>query len=510
MSSVEFVNSGSPIPALSLVTGDGVSMIGTGIAGDPLKLSSQQPYAAVVNTIYVRPTGNDGNDGSLAKPYATLAHAVTKVPTVIPPGQHYVIDCTGINEVLPADFTLPECKSGYTIDSLAVADPYFLFNAALLIQATPAMAGLPNGEDVIAAADIAGQVNDPVSQMVRLTLKAGRNSWGGDALKGYFVVDAVGGGNNAVIWQSAANELVICTADQLTAPIKIMKPGATIRGTSSANTVATGSARGALRAVNCDSVGFSGLDIANSGGLTDPGLALGGSGGAFAQMCWLQSPQLMAASPALCRAVRCHITGQPTLSNFVTLQQSLCEGWPASAFQNLIWFLGRRCVFDACATLEPKGGFPGAPAIGVPMLAFYLYEGVVANAPGAGSDGVLFHGGRAQLTNIDLYNNGRDGVRCAAGQGFLQLTGCGTTSADGATVVKNGAYGLNVQDGLAVAADATTYGNAKPLTGVTNDVLVGALAAETWAAFAAGADLYDITAVAAGGATGSGSRLYRD
>ena len=470
-----------------------------------------------VTTIFARPTGSDvTGDGSLANPYATMQRAVQDVPVIIPSGAKYVVDITGVTEVLPPDYTLPPFKAAWTIDSMLVPDPDFLFVPAVQIQAIPQLAGLPGGEDLITAAQIVSQTNDAVSRLIRLTVSNPRASWAGNALRGFFVEDTVGGGHNCVIWQSSATELVLCTSTALdaTSPLRITQPGATLRGTSSTNTVATGSARGMLRAVNCDSIGFAGLDIANTGGLTAPGLALGGNGSMFAQMCWLQSPAIQSWSPALARTVRCWLTGSPSYSNFFTIQSSLCDAWTGSVggtnFANVVWAAIRISVFDGCATLDPRSFFPGLPPVGNTVLLWYMLQCVVANTPGATGDGIRLHGVNGQLTQVDVYNCGRDGIQASGGAGGrLQLTGCGTTSADGIAVVPNTRYGVNVQDGMQVAADAGTSGSATPLTGTTDQTQVGNLASQTWAAFTgSGSNTYDITAVGAGGATGTGSRLF--
>ena len=504
------------------------SLVGSGTPGDPLGVNTGPTYGLGPTLqgilepeftpqtikIYARTTGSDATgDGTLANPYATMQRAVRDVPVIVPPGTFYVVDITGINETLPPDYTLPAFKAPWTIDSTLTPEPDFLFIPAVQIQATPQLAGLPAGEDTIAAGQIVSQSNEAVSRLIRLTVNAPRASWAGNALRGHFIQDGGGiGVNNAVIWQSSPTQLVIATSTPLntTQPLRITVPGATLRGTTSANIVATGSARGMLRAVNCDSIGFAGLDIANLGGLTAPGLALGGNGSMFAQMCWLQSPTLQSWSPALARTVRCWITGSPSYSNFFTIQSSLCDAWTGTNFLNVVWAAIRISVFEGCSTIEPRSFFPGLPGVGTPVLLWYMVQTVVANTPGAAGDGIRLHGVNGQLTQVDVYGCGRDGIQASFGAGGrLQLTACGTTSADGVAVVPNARYGVNVQDGMQVAADAATSGSATPPTGVTAQTKVGNLPPQTWAAFVAGgSNTYDITAVGPSGATGTGSRLY--
>lgn len=471
---------------------------------------------AVTRTIYARPSGSDTQGtGTLANPYATMQRAVLDVPLFVEAGVFYNVDMTGCTEVLPANYTLPEWKAPWTTDSTVVADPNFLFVPAVNILAIPQLATAFAGTNTIPVSDVISQTADPVSGLIRVTFTTNRAAWAANALRGYLIEDSVGGGNNCVIWQSDATHLVLCTAGALDVTAatswRIVQPGATIRGTSSSNTVAVGSARGCLRAINCDSVGFSGLDIANSASLTAPGLALGGNGSMFAQMCWLQSPTVQAFSPALGRHVRCWIKGSPSYSNFVTIQQSLCDTWTGSNWLNLFWMAFRGVVFDACAPIDPQSFFPGIANANNSVMELNALNVVIANTPGATGDGIRFHGAQAQLSHVDIYNCGRNGILANAGAGRVQLTTCGTTSADGATVIANAASGISVQDGMVAALDATTYNNTKPLHGTTQDILSGNLAGVSMATFAGGTkNLLDITAVAAGGATGTGSRVYGD
>lgn len=464
------------------------------------------PFGVVVNRIYVRPGGSDSSliaNGTEAKPWATLQRAVLVPPPVIPRGQQYAIDMTGCTEVLPQDFTLPSWKSGFTTDSNLVNDPDFLFYASVVIQAIPQPAAiLSTADGTISTGDVASQVADSVSGLITITLDAERAGWSDDALKGYLIEDAVGGGNNADIWASTSTTLTICTSGALTFPCVIKQPGATITGTSSSNTVAVGSTRGALRAVNCDSIGFSGLIINNSAGVNDPGLALGGNGAMFAQMCWLSSPTIQSFSPALGRLVRCWIKGAPTFSNFVTIQQSLCDGWTGTPFRNLIWFLARGCAFDGCVPLEPTSFMPGANTIGLPTLGFYFQNCAIANSPGATGDGVRCHGGFSQFTSCDVYGNGRDGIQVTGGAGSVQLSSCGSSGA------ANTRYGLNVQDGMLAKLDSATYTNSSLLAGTTAALKCGNLTAQSFSTWNSASHLaYDVTSVGASGAVGTGSQI---
>jgi hypothetical protein len=469
----------------------------------------QPPFNLTTVTIFARPTGSDvTGTGTLLNPFATMQRAVRDIPTNIPAGVRFTVDMTGCNEVLPPDYTLPAFKSGFTIDSFLVNDPDFQFVASVLIQAIPQLAPLPGTDAILNPADFT-QAASSVSGLITLTLTGPpRASWGGNALKGFLIGDSVGNGNNTVIWSSTTTQLVLCASTPLVAtlaiPVKIKVPGATIVGSSSSNVVAVGSARGALRAVNCDSIGFSGLHISNSGGPNAPGLALGGNGSMFAQMCWLSSPTLQAWSPALARTVRCWITGSPTFSNFVTVQQSLCDAWLGTPLRNIFWFLARASVFDGCVPLEPTSFVPGAPTIGEPALAMYFLNCAIGNTPGVTGDGIRLHGAKGQLTNCDIFNCGRDGIQMSVGSGLVELASVGTQLGG-----PNTRYGVFTTDGIFVQADAATATSVTPLNGTAGQTKVGGLAPQTWAAFVGGgSNTYDLPPNSASIAVATGARLY--
>jgi hypothetical protein len=520
MSDSTITGGGIPLPAASYVTTDGVSLLGAGTAENPITSATQQTYNPQVNTIYVRPTGNDGSGtGSLAEPFLTLVAAVLAVPPTIPAGQRWVIDVTGTNEVLPANFTLPAWKAPWTTDIVSVgADA--LFTAAVAIQATPQASPLsPSTDAIVNSGDVEGQVAAAVSGLITLTLNTPRASWGNNALRGQLAIaGAVGGGQNCVIYASTTTTISLCISAAITEfPLTISVPGATFTGSTTNQPDAGGAAHGALRAINVDSLLVSGLTINNSVSLTSPGLAFGGSGAYVAQLCNLQSPELAAASTALTRAVRCWITGAPLLRSnggAVTVMSSLADTWtgvPVVGNGNVQF---RTVVFSACATIQAATGDPAGPSGlegNVPMT--WLFQNCIITAtPGASGDGFLFTGGKAELISVDVNSCGRDGIRCAAGAGWMHLAGVGSVLGvvlPSGTTTANTEYGINVQDGLRVGANAATSANAHLLAGTTAAILVGALAAVSWATWVDDANnSFDITAVGATGATGSGSQLY--
>ena len=90
----------------NLVINGSVSQSGQSTVGSLRVTNASVP--TTLNTRYVRTAGNNANDGlTPGTAWATLAFAVTQIPTIFA-NAAYVIDITGIIEVLPARFQIPE------------------------------------------------------------------------------------------------------------------------------------------------------------------------------------------------------------------------------------------------------------------------------------------------------------------------------------------------------------------------------------------------------------------
>ena len=503
------------------------TLVGSGTPGDPLGVNTgptyglgptivgilQPEFTVETITIYARTFGSDATgDGSLANPYETFVRAVRDVPAIVPPGVRYIIDITGISEVLPNNYTLPTWKAPETI--LFAPTQFFLFGSPVEIQAIPQLvAAIPPADAVITAADILLVTNDPVTGLITITLNVPRASWAANALKGKFVVGAVGGGENAVIWESDINFIRITTNVMPTTPIQVMEPSATLDGFADFFP----SPHGLINAGNCDSIGFSGIRIANP---ATNGLAINGAGLGMVQLCELDSP-VFSNTPNnanTSRVVRNWIKGFPWLSGNLTLLSNLFDATAFSEFSipATVWLV--RDVFDGCGPIESLAIFPGGPPVSSVVPIMFMSGCLVRNTPGVDGDGIRFHGVRGRLQNVDVYGCGRDGVRADQGAGWIELINVRTSGAP------NGGVGVRVLDGIHAKADPATSALVIPLTGVGGDMQVGGRPPRTWVNFLAGvggpvANEYDITAIAGLGgtfsdaasapayATGSGSRL---
>jgi hypothetical protein len=155
---------------------------------------------------------------------------------------------------------------------------------------------------------------------------------------------------------------------------------------------------------------------------------------------------------------------------------------------------------------------------------------LIADIPGPMGDGFRFHGVRGVLRNADIRNCGRDGVRCEAGSGYLELSGVLSTLPNG--TAEPTAVGVRVADGMIVRVDAATSGAATgtQLRAAGGEMKVGALAPRLWLDFVGTAPIkneYDLSTPFASASSGvsqppgdelpggagtggrSGSRLYQ-
>jgi hypothetical protein len=474
---------------------------------------ASSPFNVATFTIYARTTGSntEGHGKSPATAYRTLERAVRDVPEFIPPGVTYIVDVTGITEVLPPDYVLPSWKSSETVRAL-IGDKYFNFRGAVNIEAIPQLvAAIPPADAVIAATDILSQVAAPVTGLVMITV-APRGSWGVNGLKGKLVVGNTGGPENAVITANTTTTLSLATTAVPTPPIQIMEPSASISGTSTV-TVPTVAPRGCLNAINCDSIAFNGLKITTPtvGG---NGLAIDGAGEAIVQLCELQSPVVFSHAMIITRMVRNWIRGKAQWGGIITWQQSLLDACTTFELFTPLQASFRRCVVDACPPLEAVTLMPGAASFGGSAIGLLFQNTLVCNTPGTLGDGIRFHGARGRLSSVDIYNCGRDGVRMDGGNGFIELLNVGTTGPI------NAGIGIHVpNDGGVVKVDGATSSAAAAiqLRGAGGDMRIGSLGPRTWADFIAAVPAsghpqfneYDLTAASAAGATGTGCRLYQ-
>jgi hypothetical protein len=475
-----------PHPFVPAVGGSGDGDFGPTYGLGPTNPGILQPAFVTPETtvtIYARTTGNDSfGDGSLVNPYRTLVRAVRDVPSLVPPGLRYIVDITGITESLPIDYELPTWKAAEQ-GSYAMTHPYFLFTAAVTIQAEPQLvAAIPPADAVVELADIASQVASPNTGLILLTLNAPRASWAGNALKGKFVVMAAGhptpAQSNTTILESTDTTLLLATATTLSTGFSIREPSAALAVTSVPT--ATGN-RGGLNAYNIDSIAFNGLKITTVTGGASFGLVCAGAGQAVVQMCELQNPQFAAISSNLTKTFNNWIYGARVRANgLVALVGALCENIGTWALLNMRLLHVSRCGIFGGVTFECVAQAPGSTRFPEPTT-LRIENTLFRNIVGATADGIRFNGGKAQFDSVEINGCGRDGIRCEDDVGFLRLNNVRCTVPNGVTTASG--VGIRVNDGIQVWVNAATSAAGDVLTGAGGDMQVGGLAVRTWADF---------------------------
>lgn len=460
------------------------------------------PVPPIRVDVFARLTGSDTQGtGTLANPYRTLPRACLDLPLIGQAGYVYTVDCSGLlGDTLPDDFTLPAWKGPGTITfkgGAPTADQYFEFEGPFNITAIPMLAPLsPAGDAIINVGDVASVTHDAVTSLTTVNLNVARASWGANAVRGKNVVGPAGGGGlrNAVVYESTTTLIRISTTVALTFPFQLMQPSASFDG--------AGVNFGSFNVLNVDCITVNGLKITSNDATAD--LYQDGNGCIVVQMCDLQSPNItgIASQSNENRISRSFIhDGTPFIGANVIMVQGLmltCAGGASFAVSPTQVQI-RQMVFDGCDPIEPQAVLGGGAVVPASVAQLSIQNTLIRNGIGAG---VIMHSGQGLFSNVAFGGNVGDGVTMDLGKGFLQLAACGGTG------VVNGGIGVNVQDGCVCQADAATTGNAAPILGTGGQTKVGNLATQTWATFAGAPNRFDITAVAAGGATGTGSRLY--
>lgn len=448
-------------------------------------------------TIYARTTGSDvtGN-GSLAAPYATFQRAVQDVPLNISAGSIYRVDITGINETLPTDYTLPSWKapdvSGLAA-TLPPADTLTIFQAPVEIFATPqAVAALPLADTVINSGDVSSVTTDAITGLRTIHLTTPRASWTTANLKGKQVIDGGSAGNNCVVAEVTTSTILLANAASPTYPLHLVEPSARLHG---APTNLTGS----IHAFNVDCLGFTGIKITSDAGAN--GLVADGAGQCVCQLCELESPALVQTGGGLFfssanRIVRCWVYGSPSIMGSVGIVQCMLDGLTTGILPLLIAPLTgyfRRVVVENCEPIEVTVFEPGGSTDGATTPHLTIQNTLIKGGTG---DGLVFHGTKGHVTNVDVRGCAGNGITVNMGSGLLDLHNVGSSAS-------NTGFGILVNDGMQVVVDAATSGNSTPLNGTAGQTKVGNVAAQTWAAFtSAGSNTTDYS-----GATASGARL---
>jgi hypothetical protein len=450
----------------------------------------QGPFAEppVLITIFARPspTGNDGTgDGSLAKPYATMQRAVRDIPSIIPPNVFYFVNMTGVNEVLPFNYTLPAWKAPQAIVFANFGLPIVLAGAVTIYADPQPFDGIPLADTIINAGDVLSVTSDPLTGQTTLNLNASRTSWDFNALKGQKIfgpsVDAL---QPAVAYASTTTSVTFTTPSTdlpLPFPLTIMQPGASIAsGPDSSGIV--------ISAINIDSIAFYNLKFIFNFPLDFNTLFSDGNSQLMVGMCDIPALVCQNMAPEQTRIISSWVTGFSFFASTgagMFYNRSLFDGVvttvPFTGYQAAPVQSFHTCVFDGCDPIEPVFAIDD---ISPQALCNLNMEGcLIKNGRG---DGMIFHGAAGRILNTDFSLNAGNGITVNKGGGQLRLENVGSSTPN------FGDYGLVVDDGLQVSVDAATSGNVTPLKGTTGagtkealvGTAVGSIGATAWATVA--------------------------
>ncbi len=496
-------------------TNVGLPIVNVAAAPDPASTGPTPPFSSTVETIYVRTAGSDFNgDGkTVATAYETVQRAARDVPVDGVPGTIFVIDMTGVTEVLPDDYTFPAWKCGKIYETL-FGHPLWVAYAGVNIVATPkALASIPLADTVVAGSDIASSAQEGNTQFRKITLNVARPSWGANALKGAYVLTAVGSQQNCEIYASDTTYIIVAGLLPCVPPLSIVENSAELSG------LATNLFLGSVNFLNCDSIGVAGIKITSADG--GVGLNTAGPGETVMQLCSLASPNVLTAGPLANRWLRCHVTGAPLASGAVIANQTHwdeCTNPLASAgVTSISSLMFRQCVIQGGETFEATDTFQlTAPQpVSVPYLR--MSNVLIIDVLGAEADGFRARADSALIERVNVSGCGRDGLQLL-GTGHYDLKNCRSNGANG--IDEPAGLGLRADSRADVVVDAATSaapGTDSPLSGAVigvGDMKVGDLAVRTWADFLSGASTLpvkeelDLTVAAAPGrATGTGSRV---
>jgi hypothetical protein len=436
-------------------------------------------FAFSTTTIYARSDGSDEHgDGSLASPFRTFQFAIRHVPSIPDPGASFVVDITGLFEILPPDYQLPVIQTS-TIGAFTSTPspyPFYNFQSGVTIRALPQLTSLLTPADaVITAADGALVSADPVSNLVTLTIASPRASWGANALKGKQLIRTVQSPTSSAatccIYGSDATHLHLCNdPDSLNGGngplvlttnevLQIVEPSATLIGSPPTADNAWGISCWSINAIVFQGIHF----VAPSGQYA---LALGNADIPSIELCRIDGFLSVSAPNGL------EIFGTTMTTSYDLepvpglLQNSLFMGFNlAQSYFYIAAFLQTfvNTVFDDTCPTVTSGFFH------TPVGSNWGFQNVLFQ----GSTGDALHAGYGQwnLVNVSINNSAGNGLTVDNGPAAVMLTNVGGSG--------NAGFGLVVDDGSQVRVTDTTTN----VTGASGDMKVGGLPVRSWADF---------------------------
>lgn len=422
-------------------------------------------FALTTTTIYARLGGSDKHGkGTLDEPFATFEFAIRNVPSIITPGNRFIVDITGIGvETLPEDWACPPiaCSQEH-ISTVQVPDPvapYFLFATPLTIRAIPQLASSLSPADAQIDNVAGANVSLVGPGLVKVTLPVARAAWVPGTLRGLLAVKSLTPDGYATVFDNTTTELFLAiTPGDLNGGVgplvlspgevlAIMEPSATLQAPPADNFTKEPIEFGGIDAINFQGIQFQNT-MPNIGGgsllidsVVNPALELcvinevtmiGCDGlGPFIRGCVVRGLFDMYDDVPLVE--RCYFDGVGT--SFAFFLYGTVMAWVDS-------------VFEGCI---PFGGGPFIPTeLTFQPTTLQLIRCWLRNSLGDAL--TILSPTRLDLLTVQIDN--------AAGNG-ITATGPLQVSASEVTGTGNAGVGINFDDGTHVLVDAaTTIGNA--------------------------------------------------
>ena len=456
--------------------------------------------------IYARPGGSDtAGNGTLANPYATFSRAMLDVPKVIPPMQHYVVDITGVQELLPPDYAVPPIKSwGYYTVFVNDLDQR-IYSTALTIRAqyTP-FTGVPAPDRTISALEVTGVVRNAVTGLIEITTT---KNYALNALAGAIIQTQTSPKRAAMVYGNTAGPNSVITLANSSSnaawnagPFDLFEQSATLTAQNT-NEAYTGVSFRHIDSFFCDGVKFRNADpspgaysvncIQSStpifGACDIEGIYVGpGTQYFYINSCMLQNKTVESEGQTELNFSGCVLQNMPTLYTYDVESLALFG-----------------CGVRNCAALGPRPVVLFTPAFSTVgagsatkmTVVNTIIEGSVDDSDfGTPGYGILNNAPSASIANCAISDCANDAIHCTGnGSAIVQVVG-------GAG---NGGVGIFADMGSQVSVDATTS-----VTGTGGDVKAGSLAAATYATLRTPTVQYDLPPNAADLNVATGARIF--
>lgn len=422
------------------------------------------------NFVFARLSGNDNTgDGSLSNPYRTMQRALEDVPVILPYGQRWFVDITGMGVIdLPDEYNFPLYETGdqqFAINFVAEF-PAFFFEGNVNLRAVPAVL------DTITPPEVVSIVADPTTGLITLTTTKVWvvNQWQGRHLVSDFFFDA------SVVVSNTVSALVLSTTFLGGSTFQIVQPSAELRNPNPASFSPAVALRNSSAFVTLQGIKVSHANAAPF--VSD--VATSGLDIFAAILCeWkglLAESGRQTLLTALSERDKMIFIGVPefvVFNSYFESNEFAPFGGAGNRFQSI------ENVYRSSTAFGHRFGRSET-------FAFFCQSNHFITPVG---NGVTFLGGQhCELTSCKIDGASGDAI-FASGPGLLRLL-----NVDG---VGSAGFGLNAKAGSQVQVDA-----AVSVAGAA-DVKVGAQASMTWAALFAATSVFD-----EGLALSEGSRVF--